>query len=149
MFSAATTAGSPPRLTPSSCLHCGLPSAAGDYCCAGCEAIAAALSGKPFTPEPLETSSHELAHYDDPVVSARFVRAVHEASVEAFFVVEGLRCGACAWLVERAIEGVPGVTAAEANYSTARVRVAWNPLIARPSAILGAARGADLRGRVA
>ncbi|HEX3062951.1 MAG TPA: cation transporter, partial [Usitatibacter sp.] len=130
-----------PRLRPL-CLHCGLPSAAGaSYCCPGCEAIAAALAGLPAPPAHTdEDRFRDLAHYDDPAVAAAFVRATEGAHVEALFVVEGLRCGACAWLVERAVGAVPGVCVAEASFSTARMRVLWDPALAAPSRILAAAR---------
>src|SRR5262252_3036285 len=86
-------------IQPVSCLHCGLPSGTGEaYCCAGCEAIAAALAGRPLPRAAEPAPGVDLAHYDDPAVASRFVRSIDEAAVEALFVVEGLRCGACAWL---------------------------------------------------
>jgi len=133
-----------PRLRPL-CRHCGLPSPLGAaYCCPGCEAIAAALAGRALP--PVDTRSPgiaaDLAHYDDPAVSSRFVRDAGEGLVEALFVVEGLRCGACAWLAERAVSEVPGVELAEASFSTSRLYVRWKPGLAPPSRILAAARGA-------
>src|SRR5262249_45330128 len=40
-------------------------------------------------------------------------------------MVDGLHCGACAWLIEQALLRQPGVTAARVSLSTRRLSLAW------------------------
>jgi Cu2+-exporting ATPase len=54
-------------------------------------------------------------------------------------VIEGMRCPACAWLLERALARVPGVSSFEVNFTTRRARLAWDPAASRLSRLLAAA----------
>ena len=134
------------------CFHCGLPVADGSawralvdgaarpMCCPGCAAVAEAIVANGFSdyyasrtefaaPAELEQlAPPELALYDDGAAS------------EAVYSVEGIRCAACVWLIERRLRAVPGVRAADMNAATGRLKVSWSPARCRPSAILGALR---------
>ena len=144
---------------PAGCFHCGLPVPAGSafrfeapegtrhFCCAGCEAVSGAIHGlglddyyrlRNEAPAPPDAAPANLAAFDEPVVRSRFVSPCGEGLVEARLLVEGLRCAACAWLVEQTIARVPGVTLAQVQYATRQVRVRWNPEVARPSIVLAA-----------
>jgi P-type Cu2+ transporter len=131
-------------------------------CCAGCEAVAAAIlaqDGGDYyrlrespAPRPRAGPAENLSVYDDPRVQSAFVRACGAAR-EASFLVEGIRCSACAWLNERALARAPGVLAANVDYASHRATVRWDPARASVSAILGAvaaigygARPYDQRG---
>jgi Cu2+-exporting ATPase len=46
---------------------------------------------------------------------------------EITVVVEGMRCAACAWLIDRALMREDGVTEVGANAVTGRVRLGWDP----------------------
>ena len=117
------------------CLHCGLPAPARDtFCCSGCESVAAAISGLGLDDYyRLRTApaarpavrDDALEGFDDPAVQARFVRAAGGGVLEAELLVEGLRCAACAWLVEQALARTPGVVFASVNYGLRRARVRW------------------------
>ena len=48
-------------------------------------------------------------------------------TTEVNLAVDGLRCGACVWLLERSVLALPGVQMASFNFSTARARVRFNP----------------------
>ncbi|GAA4402412.1 heavy metal translocating P-type ATPase [Quisquiliibacterium transsilvanicum] len=150
---AATVAGSP------ACFHCGLPVPAGgrwrvrldgaerEMCCAGCQAVAQAIvdaglddyyrhrtepaAGPSAVPPELEA----LALYDEPDVQSRFVRG-DAASAETTLMLEGLRCGACVWLIERTLAAQPGVTAASVNFATERAVLRWDPSRTRLSTLL-------------
>ena len=124
---------------PQPCAHCGEPAPAGSrFCCAGCEAISAAIAGLAFAPRerPLEDDAGYAA-YDDARVQAAFVRAAGEA-LEAELIVEHLRCAACAWLVEKAAARMPGVTSVHVNFALRRMRLRWDPSRGRLGAILEA-----------
>ena len=141
------------------CFHCGLPVPPGSafrfesaegwrsFCCAGCEAVCTAISGlgldhyyrlrreAPARPEPVPA---DLASFDAPSIRDRFVSECGGGLVEAELLVEGMRCAACAWLVERTLERAPGVRDVQVQYATRRARVQWDPKEAPPSALLAA-----------
>jgi Cu2+-exporting ATPase len=113
------------------CFHCGLPvpesgslrvailGAERVLCCAGCEAVAQAIVGAGLesyyqtrigpVPLPREDSEREFPE---------------TAKSNASLILEGVRCAACLWLIERTLQRLPGVQA-EVNYTTQRARVAW------------------------
>ena len=107
------------------CFHCGLPVTAAEarslriageprsFCCAGCEAVAVAISGAgldayyrlreqaPGQPPADARSSNDHAAYDDPVFQASFVVVGADGCRDADLLLEGVRCSACVWLNER------------------------------------------------
>ena len=131
------------------CRHCGLPVLAGAaFCCPGCESVASAIAGLGLedyyrlrTAPAARPAIHDeaLEGFDDPAVQARFVRAAGEGALEAELLVEGLRCAACAWLVEQALARTPGVVSATVNYGLRRARVRWRSGVP-VSAVLAAIR---------
>jgi Cu2+-exporting ATPase len=140
------------------CFHCGLPIEPGSnfrfeaaegvrrFCCAGCEAVSTAISGlgldeyyrlRREAPARPDSTATDLAAFDEPAVRARFVSPCGEGLVEAQLLVEGLRCAACAWLVEQTLARAPGVKSVQVQYATRRALVRWDPKAAPPSALLG------------
>ncbi len=119
-------------------------------CCPGCAAVASSIvaSGlEGFYRQRTSFSTHgaeagllpdNLPLYD----SAEQVAAAADgaACAEASFTIEGLRCAACVWLIERRLARVPGVQAVELNVSRERVLVRWSRAECRPSHIIGALR---------
>lgn len=132
------------------CFHCGLPAPAGaSFCCAGCEAVSRSISDLGLddyyrlrsSPAPRPAADDtELSTFDDPLVQSRFVTFSKDGWAEAPLLLEGLRCSACAWLVEQFVARVPGVVALQLNYATRRAIVRWKPEATRLSAILGSVR---------
>ena len=151
--------------TPLQCYHCGLPvDGAVRYrvriagtdqpmCCAGCAAVAEAISGGGLeqfyrhrdalpeaTPEP--GGGRDLSVYDLPEVQTDFVRTVAHADCadarEALLIIEGIRCAACVWLNEQHVGRLPGVLVLDINYATRRARVVWDPARVSLSVILQA-----------
>ncbi|QGZ40337.1 Cu2+-exporting ATPase [Pseudoduganella flava] len=142
------------------CYHCGLPVPSGshwrvaidgierDMCCPGCEAVARTIvdigqtgyyrdrTGYAATAGSADVVPPELKLYDaDP----RF--AGSGADKEAVLLIEGIRCAACVWLIERRLLALPGVTAANLNVATERLTVRWHPDYVQISGILQALRG--------
>ena len=120
------------------------------FCCAGCEAVSRAITGQglddyyrlretPPSRPSVDAADEDLTLYDDPLVQSRFV---HEANGgrEAAILVEGMRCTACAWLVEQVAAKVPGVTHAQAHFASRRATVRWDPRLASLSTVLGELR---------
>ncbi len=144
---------------PPACFHCGQPvfergrwstpvdGAAREMCCGGCQAVAQAIvagglvdyyrhrtgpaAGAALVPPELT----QLALFDEPEVQARFVRHAGPAC-EATLMIDGMRCGACVWLIERSLTGVPGIEAATVNFATERAVVRWDPQATRLSEVL-------------
>jgi Cu2+-exporting ATPase len=135
------------------CYHCGQPAVDGQrwqavirgeprtMCCPGCAAAAQAItdagldgyydSRTEFAPR------QEAASEDDPALRLYDAMGLDG---DAVFTVEGLRCAACVWLIERRVAALPGVESAVLNVATERLQVRWNTAQCRPSAIIAALR---------
>ena len=119
----------------SACRHCGedVPAelTGSPWCCAGCEAAAtfvAELGLEDFyrlrtvpaaRPHADATPAHD---FDSPALRAAHVRRTDDGD-EALLELDGIRCAACAWLLERALRAQPGVRDVAVNAATARVLV--------------------------
>jgi len=83
-------------------------------------------------------AGESLAIYDEPEVQARFVRREGERC-EATLLVEGIRCGACVWLIEQQLRAQPGVEDVSVNMATERATVRYDDRAAPLSSLLAAA----------
>jgi Cu2+-exporting ATPase len=150
---------------PAQCFHCGLPVAvpgrwrallAGeprDFCCAGCEAVAATIAAGGFEryyetrsapaaePPPAAAALAPASQYDDPDAQRQFAAPAGDGLLEATLILERVRCAACLWLIEQALKRVPGVRRADVSSATHRASVAWDPEATRVSALIEAIRG--------
>jgi len=187
---ALVSAGAPSRVAGARCFHCGAPVPAGTswgvqvdaawrpMCCAGCQAVAAAIVGSglqefystramaaspaasssPIVPDPESRPAVDLPAaaepdplVDDPLWQRGKVAALAEDGRtvhEAMLLIDGMVCAACTWLIEQRAARVPGVVAASANYATGRMRVRWLPGTAKLSAIIAALREVGYAARV-
>ena len=136
---------------PQGCFHCGLPLPDGrrwqaniggvqrPMCCPGCAAAASAIvdAGCADYYSTRTDWGERVAHTDAPEL------ALYDAdgnSGEDSFTIEGIRCAACVWLIERRVAALPGVLEATLNVSAARLRVRWDPAQCKVSTILRALR---------
>lgn len=135
-----------------------------EMCCAGCRAVADAIvaaglsdyyrtRSRPAAAAALPESFDALRVWDDDAVQSRFVRTGDDER-EATLLVDGMRCGACVWLLEKTLRQQPGVVGASVNLATERATIRWNPAATQLSRLLEAigrigyaARPADARGR--
>ncbi len=151
---------SPSASTVQGCFHCGLPVPAGSHwqvaidgaeramCCPGCEAVAQAIVDNHLTdyyrnrqslPEGVAAAVPDaLKLYDTPELAAQFTGA--DGGAEATLSVEGIRCAACVWLIEKRLSQVPGLSAAHLNVATEKLQVKWDAAQCKPSDILQAVR---------
>jgi P-type Cu2+ transporter len=53
------------------------------------------------------------------------VRDLGEGRRETMLFVEGVRCTACVWLLERALQSLPGVASVQVNAMARRARITW------------------------
>jgi P-type Cu2+ transporter len=127
------------------CFHCALPAATdaprarllGEerlFCCAGCEAVARTIVEGGL--EAYYRTRSEPA----PAPRDGALQPFNHAGSEAALMLEGVRCGACLWLIEQALRRAPGIVRAEVNYTTRRARIEWDPARTDLSALIAAIR---------
>jgi Cu2+-exporting ATPase len=144
------------------CFHCGEPVPAGtcysavidgtarDMCCAGCAAVAGTIayngltayyatrSDLPLRELATTATQRDYADYDIEVLQAPFVRTGKDRVKQATLLVEGITCGACAWLIEHRLHRLEGVRDVAVNLAARRLQVEWDDGRLRLSAILRA-----------
>jgi len=145
------------------CYHCGLPVPAGaDYpvfikgteramCCPGCQAVASTIistgldqyyqyrTDLAVTPKPLEDELlDELALYDRSDIQQDFVNPLDDQQTEAIFLVEGITCAACTWLIEHQLSKLEGVERCSVNLSNHQLRIQWHTEQIKLSELLAA-----------
>lgn len=115
--------------TEGSCAHCGQPAAAGRrFCCPGCEAAFDAIQAlglgafyerciaeRPPRPERFE-----------PYDLTRFITARPDGARELVLAIDGLRCGACVWLIESVLGREPSVEVGRVNMTSRRLKLVWH-----------------------
>ncbi len=128
------------------CFHCGEPMPARGarelmidgapraLCCAGCEAAAlmirdAGLGDYYRLRDSVSTRAQDtptdLSAWDNAEALTAHVR-VEGPWREITVLIEGLRCPACAWLIERVTTALDGVASVAINVATARATIRWN-----------------------
>lgn len=136
------------------CAHCaeplaGTPAAAAPdhagYCCNGCAAAAQWIADARLQDyyrlrsvpagRVGDDAGEDYALFDREDVLAEHAHPV-AGGRGITLLTDGMRCAACAWLVDRALSGLPGVLDAGANAVTGRIRLSWDPARARLSTLL-------------
>jgi Cu2+-exporting ATPase len=117
-------------------------------CCPGCEAVAQAIVDNGLTDYYRTRQSlpegaaaivpEELGLYDTPELAAHFQG--ENGTAETTLSIEGIRCAACVWLIEKRLSQVPGLQFAHLNVATEKLRVSWDSAQCKPSDILEAVR---------
>jgi P-type Cu2+ transporter len=149
------------------CYHCGLAVPKGanyttliegteqPMCCPGCQAVANTISSMglnqyyqyrtdlAITPKPLEDELlDELALYDRADIQEDFVtRSLPHSephNTEATFLIEGITCAACSWLIEHQLKQLEGIKQCSVNLSNHQLRINWQANSIKLSAILAA-----------
>jgi Cu2+-exporting ATPase len=146
-----------------SCWHCGeaLPAgidihaqvagAARAMCCQGCRAAAewieqlglanyyslrTAPAQKPGA--QADPATPDDWHADN---TRHVIRDLGDGLRESLLLVEGVRCTACVWLIERSLGAMPGVVSVQVNAIAQRARVIWRDAqISLPQLLRGLAR---------
>jgi Cu2+-exporting ATPase len=151
---AADARHAPRDAAAAACFHCGEPlplaqepfrQGEQSFCCAGCATAAQWIhSARLDDYYRLRTAASarvspdlaDLGIWDREDVIAPHVRNVPQGR-EIVLLTDGMRCAACAWLIDRALAREDGVGEICANAVTGRIRLIWNPAQNRLSAILG------------
>ncbi|MDY7578989.1 heavy metal translocating P-type ATPase [Herbaspirillum sp. RTI4] len=118
-------------------------------CCPGCQAVAQSIvdngladyydtrTGFGATAGDAMLVPPELL-FDDAI--AQTEAGVGESIDEAIFSIEGIRCGACVWLIERRLARLPGVLSVDMNVATERLQMRWTRPTCQSGVILKALR---------
>jgi P-type Cu2+ transporter len=147
------------------CYHCGeinptgatwrltLDGAERGFCCAGCCAVAQTIRAaglesfyarrtsvgeRPGTDD--EWSQHVIAAEGAGLIT--HVDATHD---EISLLLEGIRCGACVWIIEKYLQRLPGVADVSVNFATRRARVRWDTRTVQVPELLRAIAGIGYR----
>ncbi|WP_213605016.1 heavy metal translocating P-type ATPase [Pseudoxanthomonas japonensis] len=135
-----------------SCHHCGEPVASGHpvtagehaFCCEGCAAAAAWIEDadlgsyyrlRSANANRVQADRLDLESWDRADLLDEHSRVV-EGGREIVLLTDGMRCAACAWLIDRALARETGVLDTTANAVTGRIRIAWDPARTPLSALL-------------
>jgi P-type Cu2+ transporter len=132
------------------CYHCGLPILEASFypvtidgqerqmCCPGCQAVAMAIvdgglenfyqfrTANNERPESAEQLSERWQIYNLLDIQADFVIPFDEHFKQANFLLEGISCAACSWLIETHLKKNPAVQSVNVNVSTHRCAVVWD-----------------------
>ena len=130
------------------CWHCGEPLSPGakifarvaghprSMCCHGCRAAAEWIEQLGLAdyyrlrtaaaPKPVATpGSASPDPWQRDRVAQHVIRDLGAGLHESQLLIEGVRCAACTWLIERVLGAVPGVVSVQVNALSRRARVVW------------------------
>jgi Cu2+-exporting ATPase len=141
-----------------SCAHCGLPvpkrmlrGREHEFCCAGCDAVYAAIhagglgdyyalrdaAGAEAQPVTGTLDADRFAAFDTSDFTQKNVRVIGETA-ECDFLLEGVTCAACAWLIEKLPRIRPGIVSARLALRDRRATVRWDPSACGPGDVAAA-----------
>jgi Cu2+-exporting ATPase len=132
------------------CSHCTLPVPAAEvragevlqFCCGGCRAVHGALHASGLERyyemrerervaadaiEPARVTGRGFESFDDASFVARHVRDGGEGLASAELRIDGIRCGACVWLLEAMPRVVRGVQEVRVDGARGIARIRWAP----------------------
>ncbi len=108
-------------------------------CCPGCVAVAGLIQQTGMgayyrhraepggNPEQAQISEDALRRYDLQALQQSFLTREAGGVACVTLGLEGMRCAACVWLIERHLRAQPGVVEATVNLGSERARVRWHP----------------------
>ena len=120
---------------PQSPVHADVEGTTRDFCCEGCAAAARWILDahlddyyrlRSVPGGRVDADAPALAAWDREELLAGHAREV-DGGREITVLTDGMRCAACAWLIDRALAREPGVLDSTANAITGRIRIAWDP----------------------
>lgn len=129
------------------CTHCGLEVPKGlvsadrteQFCCAGCESVWSVLQGAGLDgyyrvreavdgeSRPPARAGTDFDQFADPAYQRAFVKALPGGVEETEFLLEGVHCAACVWLLERLPRVAPGVIESRVGIRSRVATVRYRP----------------------
>ncbi|NUS61732.1 MAG: ATPase P, partial [Lysobacter sp.] len=139
MNSIAADAKGAPTVDATACFHCGEALREGNgpagFCCDGCAAAAQWIRDahlddyyklRTTHAGRVDPNADDLSAWDREDILQAHARPV-PGGRELVLLTDGMRCAACAWLIDKALRREPGVLDVSANAVTGRIRLAWDP----------------------
>ncbi|NND36278.1 MAG: cadmium-translocating P-type ATPase [Gammaproteobacteria bacterium] len=144
----------------SHCFHCGKPIEATDglfvaidgterhVCSDSCRRVVDLIAerdlgqfyrfreGPTGTASPKDQAQDRWVGYDREALQREFVTQQKDGARSAHLLLQGVRCAACAWLIDSAMMAVPGVRSVNVDPVTTRAELTWDPSVARLSELL-------------
>lgn len=137
------------------CFHCGLPIPANyqqtlevlgkerEFCCVGCYSVAETIVNNGLTDyyqfrteqaiRPDQELPPELTAFDEVDIQSEYLtstdasQSIDRNSSSILLLSESIRCSACAWLIERTLRKLTGVTGVQVNVATQTISLQWQP----------------------
>ena len=141
-----------------SCFHCGEPLPAGEpltvtidgvaqpMCCPGCAAVAGLIADSHMSgfyrqrtaystrpAEPPADLQAEFRLFDEAGLREQFTEGLPDGDESARFLIGGMTCAACTWLIEHSLAGLPGVKDAQVQLEQQRLDLRYDPALIQPS----------------
>ena len=130
------------------CWHCGEPllttviharvgGQSRSLCCHGCRAAAEWIEQlglvdyyrlrtlPAMKPDTDAAGAGERLAWQRDEIARHIVRDLGEGRRETMLLIDGVRCAACVWLIERALQSLPGVVNVQVNALAQRARITW------------------------
>ena len=147
-------------VTARECFHCGAPLDTGTartatvdgeectFCSEDCQRVAEQIAARglgrfyEFREGPTgssaaqDRSEERWLGYDREALQREFVSRNADGTRSAHLLLQGVRCAACAWLIDGAITTLPGVKSIAVDPVTTRAVLTWRPDEVRLSALL-------------
>jgi Cu2+-exporting ATPase len=127
------------------CFHCGEPNPPRSswrgvidgqdafFCCAGCLAVAQTIGAaglSSFYALRQRQCAPQRDGQSQPVdagsYAATWIRPAADGLSDIALLLDGMRCGACVWLLETFLQRQPGVRSASVNFATRRAQVRFD-----------------------
>jgi Cu2+-exporting ATPase len=130
---------------PAHCFHCGEPNPPRSswrgaidgqdafFCCAGCLAVAQTIGAaglSSFYALRQRECAPQRDGQSEPVAAgsyaATWIRPAADGMSDVALLLDGMRCGACVWLLETFLQRQPGVRSASVNFATRRAQLRFD-----------------------
>ncbi len=117
-----------------------------EVCCAGCRAAVEWIHGQGLGDYyrlrsdgagPGRGTSTDFSVFDRPAVLRYYAGDAVDGVCSITLALDGMRCAACTWLIERALAGEPGVLRVKVQALTQRVTLRWRVDAVKLSTLAG------------
>jgi len=115
------------------------------FCCHGCATAFAMIHGCGLDKyyalrdgaqsAPVASGSRSYADYDDPTFLSQYTHALSGGHMSGEFLLSGVHCGACLWLLERLPRLLPGVIEARVDIARSGIALRWDASVIKLSRI--------------
>ena len=129
------------------CSHCGLEVPQSRkankevlFCCSGCEYVYQIIHGLGLERfynlreergmSPASPVLSPFVHFDGPEFEELYIKNADNGKRKLTFVVSGMYCAACVWLIESLPQVLEGVLGARVNFGNSRVSIVFDPSLA-------------------